>query len=146
EPAVLLDGMQAVCPSREDLMGVRLVADVPDQAVLGGIEHVVQGNGQLDRAEPGCEVAPTGAHRVDEELPQLSTQLGQLAQGQPAEVGRGLDRAEKRILIWRSSHLNQSTRRSSQRPGWREGVPHSNKNNAVSPLNIRSRGSRRNAQ
>src|SRR6185312_16521448 len=146
EPAVLLDGMQAVCPSREDLMGVRLVADVPDQAVLGGVEHVVQGDGQLDRAEACREVTATGADRVDEELPQLSAQLGQLGQRQPAEVRRGLDRAEQRILIWRSSHLNQFTRRSSQRPGSREGVPHSNKNNAVSPLNISSRGSRRNAQ
>jgi len=35
---------------RENLVRIGLVPDVPDDAVLGRIEHVVQRDGQLDRA------------------------------------------------------------------------------------------------
>ncbi len=99
ESGVLLDRVKAVRAAGEDLVRIRLVTHVPDQAVLRGVEHIVQGDGQLDRAEPCREVAATGADRVDEKLPQLSAHLGELAQGQPAQVRRGFDRAEKRILI-----------------------------------------------
>src|SRR5438309_5521561 len=40
-----------VAPAGEDLVRIGLVADVPDDTVLGRLEDVVQGNRQLDGAE-----------------------------------------------------------------------------------------------
>ncbi len=47
----LADRLQAVAPAREDLVRIRLVADVPHEEVVRGVEHVVQRDRQLDRAE-----------------------------------------------------------------------------------------------
>ena len=33
------------------------MADVPDQPVVGRVEHVMQRDGQFDHAEPGAELA-----------------------------------------------------------------------------------------
>ena len=45
QTAVLLHGVEAVTASGQNLVGVGLVAHVPDQAVLRRLESVVQGNG-----------------------------------------------------------------------------------------------------
>src|SRR4026207_1683361 len=47
---------KALSPSREQLMHVNLVADIPDKLVFGRIEDVVQRDGELDDAKIGAEV------------------------------------------------------------------------------------------
>ncbi len=59
EAAVLLDGVQLLAPPGQHLVRIGLVADVPDDAVVRRVEDVVQGDGQLDRAESGREVPAT---------------------------------------------------------------------------------------
>ncbi len=68
EAPVLLDGVQLVAPSSEHLVRVCLVADVPDQPVTRGVEHIVQGGRQLDGAQPGGEMAAARADALDQEL------------------------------------------------------------------------------
>src|SRR5262249_8181202 len=63
----------------QDLMWIGLVADVPDQPVLRGIEHVVEGDRQLDHPQPGAEMAPGDRHRVHGFLAQFVGQLAELA-------------------------------------------------------------------
>ncbi|GJD92726.1 hypothetical protein BHAOGJBA_6283 [Methylobacterium hispanicum] len=66
-------------------MGVGLVSDVPDDAVVGGVEDVVERDGELDHAEAGTQMAAgdgdgvdhLGAHRVGD---RLQAALGQVAQ------------------------------------------------------------------
>ena len=60
EAARLLDGVQPVAAAGQHLVRIGLVADVPDQAVIGRIEHVMQRDGQLDRAQAGGEMARPG--------------------------------------------------------------------------------------
>ena len=48
----------AVAPPGHDLVRIGLVADVPDQLVAGRIEHVVQGDRQLDDAKPRARWPP----------------------------------------------------------------------------------------
>jgi hypothetical protein len=40
------------------------------------IEHIVQGDRELDRAQAGRQVSPSGADAVNEELAQLGSDRG----------------------------------------------------------------------
>ena len=48
EATSLTDGMHAIRAPRYDLVRVGLVADIPDDAIFGGVENMVQGDGQFD--------------------------------------------------------------------------------------------------
>ena len=61
----LAEGVEAVLPAGEDLVGVALVADVPDDAVLRRVEHPVEGDRQLHRPQVGGEVAAGAGDVVD---------------------------------------------------------------------------------
>ena len=56
EPAPLAEGGEELAPPGEQLVDVRLVADVEDKMVLGGVEDVVHGEGEFDHAEVGAEM------------------------------------------------------------------------------------------
>jgi hypothetical protein len=60
------------------LVRIGLVADVPDQAVGRGVEDIVQGHGEFNRAEIRGQVAAGLGYRFNDEGAQL---LGQLRQG-----------------------------------------------------------------
>ena len=65
QAAGLAQGPDAVAPAGEDLVRVGLVADVPDDAVVGGVEHVVQRHRQLDHPQPRAEMPARDRDRVD---------------------------------------------------------------------------------
>jgi len=67
-----------VAPAGEYLVRISLVADVPHDAIFRRVEHVVQRNGQLDRAEIGRQVAAGLRHGIEHVLAQLVCQLLQL--------------------------------------------------------------------
>ena len=67
-------------------MRVRLVAHVPDEAILGRLEDVVQRYGELDRAEVRGEVAAGLGDGLHEEGAQLRGELGKLPAVQLAQV------------------------------------------------------------
>ena len=81
----------------QDLVRVRLVADVPDDAVARRVEDVVQRDRQLDGAEVRREVAAGLRDRVQQEGAKLARELRQLARGKPAQVGGRVDRFEQRM-------------------------------------------------
>ena len=64
-PPRLAEGVETVLPAGEDLVGVALVADVPDDAVLRRVEHPVKGDRQLHRPQVGGEVAAGAGDVVD---------------------------------------------------------------------------------
>jgi hypothetical protein len=65
QTVALAQGADAVAPAGDDLVRIGLVADVPDQAVLGGIEQVMQGDGQFHHAQSGAQMAAGDRHRID---------------------------------------------------------------------------------
>ena len=87
----------AGAPPGEHLVGVALVAHVPDQAVFRGVEQVVQGDGEFHRAQVGGQVAAGAGHGFHQEIPQFLGQQGQLAPLQAAQVGGGLDVVQQGI-------------------------------------------------
>ena len=76
-------------------MWIGLVADVPDQPVVGGVEHVMERDRQLDDAKPGSEMTAGDGHRIDRLGPQFVRELRQVALVQGSEVGRRRNRVEE---------------------------------------------------
>ena len=74
EAAILLDRVQPLAPAGQHLMRVGLMAHVPDQAVVRRVEDVMQGDRQLDRAEPCGKVTAARADAMDQELAQFPGQ------------------------------------------------------------------------
>ena len=86
QPAKLAHGVHAVAPSGQDFVRVALVADVPHQMVARGVIHIMQGNGQLHRAEIAGEMAAGLLHAFQQKAAQLGGQLRKLADRQTAQV------------------------------------------------------------
>ena len=91
EAPALAHGADAVAPAGQDLVRIGLVADVPDQPVIRGIEDVMQGDGELDHAEAGPEMAAGHRHRIDGFGPQRVRHALQVGFLEAAQVGRVLD-------------------------------------------------------
>ncbi len=94
--AALLLQPGEVLPAGEQLVHVGLVARVPQDLVLRGLEDAVQGDGELDHAQVGAEVAACLGNGVDEEGPDLLCQLGQLLQAEPVQIARSPDAGQQR--------------------------------------------------
>ena len=82
EASVLADGVEALGPSGDDLVGVGLVADVPDDLVAGAFEDAVQGDRELDRAEAGGQMAADLADARQDHLAYLVGEVLELGDGQ----------------------------------------------------------------
>ena len=90
------------------------MADIPDDAVVGRIEDVVQRRGQLDHAEAGAKVAAGNGHGVDRLGAQLVGDLAQVALRKLPKIGRRDDRVEEgRLRGFRHVRLFRSTRSES---------------------------------
>ena len=96
QPAAGAQGADAVAAAGQDLVRIGLMADVPDQAVARGVEHVVQGRRQFDDAEAGAEMSAGDRDGVDGFLTQLVGDLPDLLHLEPAQIVRGADGVEKR--------------------------------------------------
>ena len=86
--ATLANRANPVAAAGEDLVGISLMADIPDQPITWRVEHRVEGHGQLDHAERGAEVAAGDGNRFDRLGAQLRGERLQLFRRQIAQVGR----------------------------------------------------------
>ncbi len=87
EAAALAQSADAVAAPGNDLVRIGLVADVPDQLVARRVEHIMDGDGQLDHAEPRAEMPAGHRHRRNHFLAQLVGKLRKLRLAQRAQVG-----------------------------------------------------------
>lgn len=71
-------GGECFTASGQYLVPVRLMAYIPDYAVVRSIEYVVQGNGQLYRAQAGCEMSGVAGNLLYNVLPQFFTDFRKL--------------------------------------------------------------------
>ena len=78
QPVQLAAGVEPLASAGQYLVAVGLVPHVPYDAVVGGVEHVVQGYGQLDGSHARPEMPRVVGQRTDEEAAYLGTHLGQL--------------------------------------------------------------------
>ena len=94
------DGMEAVFAAGEQLVHVNLVADVPDELVLGRREHVVHGDGEFHHAEVRAEVAAVLGELRDQLVTDFIGKLGQLVQLQLFDVGRMVHHVQVSAHNW----------------------------------------------
>ena len=94
EAGFLAERVERVVPSREDLVAVRLMPDVPDHDVARGVEGVVEREGELDRAEARGEVSAGLRNHLDDALADLRGHLRQRLGRKPLQIARALDRAQ----------------------------------------------------
>jgi hypothetical protein len=91
----LLEGVKLITATRQYLVGVSLVADIPDEPVVWGIKNVVHRHGQLDGAEAGARVTADAGTRVYDELANLVSDFLQVFDPQTTKVGRRIDFRQK---------------------------------------------------
>src|SRR5438270_7283549 len=95
QAAALAQPVEALAPSGQDLVDVRLVARVPQEDVARRVEDAVQGEGELDDAEVRPEVPASDGHGLDDEGPDLAGEGRELLVAEPSDVGRARDLFEK---------------------------------------------------
>ena len=93
ESAQFSVGAEAVAASRQDFMGIRLMPDIPYDAVVRSVEHIVECHSQLNRSEAGGEVSGVACQLVDDVVAQLIAELRQEVDAEFSQVGRTVDAA-----------------------------------------------------
>jgi hypothetical protein len=86
-------------PAGERLVDVRLVAGVEDDLVVRGVEHPVDGHGQLDDPEVGADVTAGLGDRVDEECTDLLGEPRQIGLVERLEIGQPADAGQQRAHL-----------------------------------------------
>ena len=89
--ARLLQSLEAKTTAGQQLVDVGLVAGVPQDDVARGVEHPVQGEGELHHTQVRAEVPAGGGHRLDDERPDLLAQFDEFFLAQALDVGGSLD-------------------------------------------------------
>ena len=87
QPALLTQRVEPASAPGEHLVRVALVPHVPDQLVLGRVEHEVQRNGQLDDTQAGPDVPAGDGTGLDQEVAHLLRELRQLLARDLLEAG-----------------------------------------------------------
>src|SRR5713101_6611900 len=72
--------VKAVLAASQQLVDIGLMADIPDELVLGRAENVVQRQSELDDAEVRAKVSAVFGEDRDQFLPNFFGQLLQLVQ------------------------------------------------------------------
>mmetsp|Transcript_85589 Transcript_85589/g.238151 ORF Transcript_85589/g.238151 Transcript_85589/m.238151 type:complete len:669 (-) Transcript_85589:2867-4873(-) len=117
DAAELAQPAHAVAPTGQHLVRVGLVADVPHQPVLRGVENVMQSYRQLDRAQVGAQVAAGAGDALQHIGANLVGQLLELGAGQPTQIGRAVDAFEQRVVHRETLPLSCRARRRSRPVG-----------------------------
>src|SRR5580692_11714939 len=95
EAFALAQRADAVAACRQNLVRIRLMADVPNEPVGGRIENVMQRHGELDHAEAGAEMAAGDSDSIDRLPAQFVRDLTKLVGFEAPEVVWGLDVVEQ---------------------------------------------------
>ena len=91
EPPALADGADPVAAAGQDLMRISLMAHVPDQPVIGGVEDIVDRRRELDHAQTGAQMATGDRNRLDGLAAQFVRQLTEIRRIELTKLGRGGD-------------------------------------------------------
>ena len=111
--AQLAQRAEALVAAGQELVGVGLVAGVPDDAVAWAVEHPVERDRELDDAQRAAQVAAGLGDGVDDGLAQLRAQGASLGMAEALEVSWVRAAPARLTMAYRSSP--SSGRRSTSR-------------------------------
>ena len=106
-------GPERLAASGDDLVGVGLVADIPDDLVLRGFEDIMQRRGQLHGPEARSQVPRVDRTLVDDIASQLVAVNAQLLRRELLQLPRRRDRIEQFIFFRR--HKDCKDRKKNER-------------------------------
>src|SRR6185437_6211262 len=92
--AALTDGANAVASSSQNLVRIGLMADVPNQLVIGCVEDVVKSDGQFDDTQTRAEMPAGQRNRADRLIAQFVCNLLEVPRIDTAQIRRTLDGVE----------------------------------------------------
>ena len=104
----LAQGADARATAGQNLVGIGLMADIPDQPVARRVEHVVQRHRQLDDAQACAQMAAGDGDGVDHLAPQLVRHLLQVAFWQIAKLMGRRRAVEERSVRWGHGYSRKS--------------------------------------
>ena len=76
-------------------MSIGLMSNIPNQLIVGCVEHIMQRNGQFDHTEACTKVPPVDGYDIDDILTQFIANLLKLVFTEGAEIGGNLDFIEQ---------------------------------------------------
>lgn len=101
EPAALTKRVHLPAAAGEDFVRVGLVADIPDEFVSGRVEHGVDGDGELDDAEAGAEVAAGFGDGLNHVAAEFFGEDFQFGVAQRFHVGGDVNAVKKGVRLGR---------------------------------------------
>ena len=91
----LSDACHALAAPGENFVRVSLMANIPDQPIMGRVEHVMQCNRKLNRAEASRQMATRFADGLNQKTTEFIRQFRQLVDRQPTQICRRVDGVEE---------------------------------------------------
>ena len=79
----------------EHFVRIGLVTHIPHQAVMGGVEDIVERHCEFHRAQVGTQMTTGFGHTVNQERAQFIRQCRQLVWRQSPHIGGRLDAVEQ---------------------------------------------------
>ena len=95
KPVLLAKRLDLFPAAGKDLVRIGLMADIPDQPVMRGLEHVMKRHGKLDDPEPGTEMAARFRYGANRRVAEFGGETLQLAFGKAAQIVHILDHVEQ---------------------------------------------------
>ena len=87
----LAQSVHSVAATGQDFVRIGLVAHVPHQTVMRGVEHVMQRHSEFNRTKVGAEVSAGFSDTFQHKRAQLVCQRAQLRRGQTSQIRGGID-------------------------------------------------------
>jgi hypothetical protein len=106
EAALQSQGMEALPAAGEQLMGVRLMAYIPDDLVLRAFEHAMYSNGQFYSTQAGGQMPAVGTYHLNDSVPNLGGELLQLLKGKVFQVAWLVDTIQYQSIL-HSLHIRR---------------------------------------
>ncbi len=90
--------MEPIFPARQYFVWIRLMADIPDQAIMGCVKHIMQRQGEFNCTQTGRQVPAGGRDCVGQVVADLLGQLGQLCLLELPQIRWRIYAAQKVLL------------------------------------------------
>ena len=92
DPPILAKRVELISTPGKNLVPIGLVANVPNQLICRCTEHVMQGDGQLDSAKTGGQVAPRLGDGANHETTKFVSELAELMALELFDTAAGIPR------------------------------------------------------
>ena len=91
---LLTERSEVVVPAGDQLVGIGLMAHIPDHTVVVEIEGLIQSKRELNNTEPRAEMATTGGHHLEMAFTDLTTDILKLSDAESVQLIRMLQISE----------------------------------------------------